>query len=1476
MGLEESMSGNKAIFDTKPFPHIRNSGQPTFSSAIADHGGLGNALSDSMREQKSAGLMSKGYIPNFASKVRRRLARNRPSQQSSSSATPSGTAPNASPTIPVLSNDDIERAISDFIKAVQSAEEKLSFFESAFGRNKLIQSEKLKLENALKAGGISGDKLSKAMTAATNQINQQQGKFAKGLSSASTAISLAGPMIAGFAEQALFGNRKRTEMTAGERQGQAAISTGLSAVTTGVGIGAAFGPQGAVVGGAIGALVGLVSAIDAASLSLSELAEIDQESLKKQQASSQAASGYIDSQKKLNDLIASGASSKDIETATRSLSLSFNEIKDVNLAQVFANTGGNINKLQDELKKYNDELTKTAAGKSALGNLQQGGGFFARTFMGGKTTAELGVKEPSEVAAELFRSSSLFKDPAMISAMKAGTNKDLLASVNTLATNRVGGAVPGLKQNAAQIAIAQKNYAKQFTDQLFPDLEKNDPARYQQELQRSIDLLFGKSGEVIAEGLEKMGKLEASNTAIQKVRNAALQGFAQIFGRIENSIKILSLQAAMTLEKDSQINRINSAINEFTTTFSESIESFVMNSLPEGPNKLGFTQFTAQRKYDDAITKQQISAENFRLNQQKERNDYQKTREENITKLFKDVSLQSEQSAKFFKSDIYDKVKSGDLSGLSGDEVSKALTEKLIEQTRSLGLNASGKTESLQRVLRQGSIDLSTFDFSDKDKTGRLIETVGAVQNQIAATGGAGSDQTDLKDLIAQFQNSLGDLYNTQEFFTNKAKKQEYDAAIELARLEGDQFNKRMSNAEKLFQVNQILEKAQLEATKTLSVERAKVDNANFMRMESMKNMSATIANNLEVSKAEGARDVNRLKRTLQDPTGVAGLGVSERSERQFKIQDQILQKERANEDANINAEIQQRMLELAAERENTTALYNLSQVIEKFAAETLLKDLGGEAAFKEMQNNPYIGKNIALERANLGPEASSQQIDTLNKAENYSPEQLGKFEAYKRTQASIEASRSGNTSTATVDAFASRMSDAKFNEMNRDQQMTFLSEERKKADEAGAIALSNTIKRYEEQIVLRKQALDITREDVNEQIKLDKKIIRTNNSFSGRFKTSFGNLKYEGEEILLKLGGDLPRMFADGLVNGIKAAIRESDNLGEALMGIAGNFLDAISTAMMQSAVYSILGSAGFNMAGAAGSVPAPKQKGGYIRAQSGMYISGTGSGDKYPALLENGEYVLNRNAVMAMGGPSELDKLNFSMAPRFASGGSFVTELNDLNSMEEGMTTYGLENSKLYNELRDLERAKQAEKRRKAFERKKMIAGIVGSVAGIAASFGIAKAAGSFGSSLKKDFGDVTMNVTPEQLAQNANLAQKGGHIGTRLSDTIPAYAEGGLYSSPIIKKYGVGMQNGGMYGGSSNNSNTVSNTNATNSFNFNTTVNRDGTIQMGADSTSYKQQDVELSNNLNSQVYKTVLDVIKQQQRFGGTLAGTRRPI
>jgi hypothetical protein len=54
----------------------------------------------------------------------------------------------------------------------------------------------------------------------------------------------------------------------------------------------------------------------------------------------------------------------------------------------------------------------------------------------------------------------------------------------------------------------------------------------------------------------------------------------------------------------------------------------------------------------------------------------------------------------------------------------------------------------------------------------------------------------------------------------------------------------------------------------------------------------------------------------------------------------------------------------------------------------------------------------------------------------------------------------------------------------------------------------------------------------------------------------------------------------------------------------------------------------------------------------RTGAYVPGIGSGDKVSALLEPGEYVLNRNAVNAIG-VSQLDDLNKNKYPRFQTGG-------------------------------------------------------------------------------------------------------------------------------------------------------------------------------------------------------------------------------
>jgi hypothetical protein len=55
---------------------------------------------------------------------------------------------------------------------------------------------------------------------------------------------------------------------------------------------------------------------------------------------------------------------------------------------------------------------------------------------------------------------------------------------------------------------------------------------------------------------------------------------------------------------------------------------------------------------------------------------------------------------------------------------------------------------------------------------------------------------------------------------------------------------------------------------------------------------------------------------------------------------------------------------------------------------------------------------------------------------------------------------------------------------------------------------------------------------------------------------------------------------------------------------------------------------------------------------AQTGSYVPGTGTGDKVAAMLEPGEYVLNKKFVQKVG-KARLDALNFGQVPRFQSGG-------------------------------------------------------------------------------------------------------------------------------------------------------------------------------------------------------------------------------
>jgi hypothetical protein len=61
---------------------------------------------------------------------------------------------------------------------------------------------------------------------------------------------------------------------------------------------------------------------------------------------------------------------------------------------------------------------------------------------------------------------------------------------------------------------------------------------------------------------------------------------------------------------------------------------------------------------------------------------------------------------------------------------------------------------------------------------------------------------------------------------------------------------------------------------------------------------------------------------------------------------------------------------------------------------------------------------------------------------------------------------------------------------------------------------------------------------------------------------------------------------------------------------------------------------------------------------------VPGQGAGDRIPALLEPGEYVLNKKAVQGMGGPGVLDHINYNTFARFQAGGRVPAGMKLLTS--------------------------------------------------------------------------------------------------------------------------------------------------------------------------------------------------------------------
>jgi len=365
------------------------------------------------------------------------------------------------------------------------------------------------------------------------------------------------------------------------------------------------------------------------------------------------------------------------------------------------------------------------------------------------------------------------------------------------------------------------------------------------------------------------------------------------------------------------------------------------------------------------------------------------------------------------------------------------------------------------------------------------------------------------------------------------------------------------------------------------------------------------------------------------------------------------------------------------------------------------------------------------------------------------------------------------------------------------------------------------------------------------------------------------GEVRDDLETFQYQLGKDIPMQFRDGMVSAMEATLDKTKDLKGALTDMAMDFMRIMRRQALENIVGSVMTIGG-------------KQQGGFIKAQNGMYISGNRTGDRNPAMLEDGEYVLNRNAVRSLGGPSAIDRLNFGIAPRFKGGGAFLNMGVDSGRMS---SKYFAGNDPLLGEMRDAAIAAEQKRQEKKAKKTALRSMIIQTAVSAAISSGAS-----------------AMKNKPKTMAQNAEIAegdfynsnfdfQNGGYISTgpRNMDSVPAFMAGGEFvmNNKAVKKYGLGFMsriNGGYIpgyqsGGSvAESAEKLGSSNSSNTNNINISINMgsgsneseggsEGNDQSGTSDEKTKAKD------LSEKVKTVVLQVINEEQRAGGSLSKTK---
>jgi TP901 family phage tail tape measure protein len=416
-------------------------------------------------------------------------------------------------------------------------------------------------------------------------------------------------------------------------------------------------------------------------------------------------------------------------------------------------------------------------------------------------------------------------------------------------------------------------------------------------------------------------------------------------------------------------------------------------------------------------------------------------------------------------------------------------------------------------------------------------------------------------------------------------------------------------------------------------------------------------------------------------------------------------------------------------------------------------------------------------------------------------------------------------------------------------------------------------------------------------QLSLEKRIaaeqIKHEASFSGGFTDASDKMLDDASKLDYQLGTITATHFRDGLVSAMDAAINRSEDLGDVLNNIAIGFLQAIQNAFLTSAANTIVGSMGL------------MSNGGSVRKYS--------AGGGVPAMVTNGEYVMNRRAVNKYGSSfmhnlnarGEIQGLNAGGEPgsalRANKGSSrWIDSGRAYQSMPmSGFFYSGEAQSVALTEDTDAASAMRAERERKRQEaiRKKMKKkALRNQLLGTALSIGLSMGVNSLfnpgatfvpgGVSAGME-GSVPIAPGGFNNGGRINKYASGGHISGKSGiDQIPAMLSEGEYvikassarqiGKPMLDKINAGkFYDGGMVGSEDPGVSKVNSSSATNNFNITLNIDKSGkqSQQDSQDGDDKNKDSRDRMKELTEKIKLQVLGVIVEEQRPGGLLESTR---